>query len=1110
MPTPRIQRQVSSLLDRADAAVAAGDWDSVRELATTVLRLDPGNEDATAYLEAVARDAGVAAAPAVATRQAGDETGERRQLTVMFCDLVDSTAIAERLDPEDYRDVLRAYQDVCAAEVEKLDGHVARYMGDGMLVYFGYPEAHEDDPRRAIRAGLAMVESVRALNSRADAGAAHLAARVGVHTGLVVIAEMGSGERRETGDVVGETPNIAARLQGLARPDMVVISDDTCRLARGFFEFESLGDQQLKGISRPIPAWAVLADTGGHDRLEVSSGQVLTPLVGRDAELAALAAAWERAKGGQGQVVLIEGEAGIGKSRLVRTTAERFGTVGRTRLEIRCSPYHQMSAFYPIIEMLQRALGNAPGDPPETRLQSLEVAGAQAGLSVEATSLVASLLSLPVPPGAALPPMTPAQQKQRTLHALQDWLKAIARTDPVLVIVEDLHWADPSTLEFLDLVIANGLGANILAVLTFRPEFSAPWPAEDYVSTIKVARLGHRATAEMVARFTAGRSIPQEVLDELIDRTDGVPLFVEELTAEVLQSAGAEGNGHQRPSGARVLVPATLHDSLMARLDRLSEFKEVYQVGAVLGREFGHSLIRRATGIPEVALGQGLRALVDAGLLFQRGAPPDARYSWKHALLQDAAYQSLLKTRRVRIHGDIAKTFEEHFPEVRDTQPEIVARHYTEAEMAEKALAYWEQAAALAVRRSAHAEAITHLRAALKLVEDLPDDEARMARELRLNLGLARSITPVHGFVAAGPAFNRALELFHRLPADPSGAAILTGVASYNIVRGQLDAALETAMELADLGRRFERPPIVLRGYSDAVRACWMRGEVARGYEYVERCRALLWATPTPERIPLTAADSWVYLAYAPFVLQAHGLPDQATALAADNDAILREREPTEIASALVFIAWLELFRNDDDAMLRYADEAIAVTANLGFHFWEAPPHCFRGLALLRRGELEEGFREFSFGFDTWRNMGIEAAQPNFWTLRAECLHAMGNPTGALAALEAAQQVIAQTRERYYEPEVHRLRGQILLASGDPAAAERSFASAISLARGLGMKSWELRGSTDLAELLHGRGDESRARETLSPILRGYTEGAGTPDIRRANNLLDAIEQAVR
>ncbi|MGI8422661.1 MAG: AAA family ATPase [Chloroflexota bacterium] len=1110
MPTERIQRQVSLLLDKAEAAVAAGDWAAVRDITTTVLRLDPENDDARAYLEAVARGAESVPQQAGSARPPDEEMGERRQLTVMFCDLVDSTAIAERLDPEDYRDVLRAYQGVCGEEVERSDGHVARYMGDGMLVYFGYPEAHEDDPRRAIRAALAMVQGVQALNSRAGAGDVSLAARVGVHTGLVVIAEMGSGERRETGDVVGETPNIAARLQALAESGTVVISDDTYRLVRGFFRCMSVGDQRIKGVSRPIPAWAVVADTGGHDRLEGLAYQEVTPLVGRENELAALAGAWERAKAGRGQVVLVEGEAGIGKSRLVRAAAERLGAEARRRLDIRCSPYHQTSAFHPVIEMLQRTLGIAPPDPPEQRLASLQAAVLQAGLGVENTSLIASLLSLPRPQGVTLAPMTAAQQKQRILYALKEWLQAVAQADPVLVVVEDLHWADPSTVEFLDLLIGRGIDGRVLAILTFRPEFSPPWAAEDYISTVRVGRLGQRATAEMVERVAQGRGLSQELIDELIDRTDGVPLFIEELTAEVLQSAGTEADGDKRGATTRVPVPATLQDSLMAKLDRLADFKEIYQVGAVLGREFGHELLSRAARLPEDTLSHGLRALVDAGLLFQRGTPPDSRYFFKHALLQEAAYQSLLKTRRLRINGDVAKTLEEHFPEIRETQPEIIARHYTEAEMTEPALAYWERAAALAAGRSAHVEAVTHLKAALKLLGSLPEDEARMRREFRLSTALARSITPVEGYAAAGPVFNRVLELFHRLPSDPGNVSVLTGVHAYYIVRGDLDAAKQTAMELVDLGRRWELPSILMSGYSDVVRACWMRGEVTEGHAYVERCRALIRESPASGEKRLTNNGVSTFMSYGPFVLHAAGYPDQAADIAAQTYVAVRDKDPTEVASSLVFIAWLELFRGDDDAMMRYADEAIAVASNLGFHFWEAPPHCFRGLALVRKGEHEDGFREFSFGLDSWRAMGIEAAQPNFWALRAECLHVMGNRSDALAALDTALQLIRNTGEHYYEPEVHRVRAQILLAAGDVVRGERSLATAISIARRLGAKSWQLRACTDLAELLHQRGDETRARKTLLPMVRSYTEGSGTPDLRRATALLGVIEGVTR
>ena len=625
--------------------------------------------------------------------------GERRQLTVMFCDVVGSTALSERLDPEEWRAIVRNYQAACAAVIRRFEGHVAQYLGDGLLVYFGYPQAHEDDAQRAVRAGLEIIRVLqsssaspalaagrsgrgpeRALEGRAP----EIQVRIGIHTGLVVVGEIGDGGKREL-LALGETPNLAARLQALAEPNTVVISAATHRLITGLFDYRDLGLHSLKGLSAPVQVYQVGGESGVRSRLEAGSAVGLTPLVGREEEVAFLRRRWEQVTAGQGQVVLLGGEPGIGKSRLVRVLTEHLAGEAYVRIEWRCSPYHQNSAFYPVIEQLWRLLHVERADAPEDRLGKLEGMLAQHGFALpETVPLMAALLSLPLP--ERYPPLThePQRLKQRTLETLVTWLGKEARRQPVLLIVEDLHWVDPSTLELLGLLVEQLPEERLFRLLTFRPDFHPPWPMLSHLTQLTLSRLARRQVEEMVESIAGGKGLLAEVVQQVVVKTDGVPLFVEELTKAVLES-GVQG-GAQAASASRspdvapapsLAIPTTLHDSLMARLDRLATAKEVAQLGATLGREFGYELIEAVSPVDAASLQQALAKLVDAELLYQRGQPPQARYVFKHALIQDAAYQSLLRSTRQRYHQQIARAMEERLPETIETQPELLAHHYT-------------------------------------------------------------------------------------------------------------------------------------------------------------------------------------------------------------------------------------------------------------------------------------------------------------------------------------------------------------------------------------------------------------------------------------------------
>jgi class 3 adenylate cyclase len=723
----------------------------------------------------------------------------------MFCDLVGSTPLSEQLDPEDLREVVRAYHQTCAEVVQRFDGHIAQLLGDALLVYFGWPQAHEEDAQRAVRTGLGMLEAMGVLNTRLEREKGiRLAIRVGIHTGLVVVGEMGGGGHQEQ-LALGETPNIASRLQGLAEPDTIAISEATYRLVQGYFVCDDFGFHTLKGVTEPQQVYGVLQESGAQSRLDIAATRGLTPLVGRESEVTLLLERWNQTKDGQGQFVLLSGEGGIGKSRLVQVLKEHGADEPHIRWECRSAPYYQNTALYPVTDLFHRTLQWRPEDSSDAKLAKLERTLSQYRLPLEeSVALFAPLLSLPVPEDRYPPLMlSPQRQRQKTLEAIVAILLELAEQQPVLFILEDLHWTDPTTLEFLDLLIDQIPTAAICTLLTCRPTFQPSWHHRSYLTEVTLNRLSRSQIAQMAEHVSGGKTLPADVLQQIVAKTDGVPLFVEEMTKAVLESGILkEVNGQYEVTGSlsALAIPTTLHDSLMARLDRLVTAKGIAQIGATIGRQFSYELLQAVSEIDDATLQRECGRLVVAELLYQRGVPPRTTYIFKHALITDIAYQSLLKSTRQQVHQRIAQVLEARFPDTVEAQPELLAHHYTEAGRHEPALTYWHQAGQQASARSAHAEAIGYFTQGLDLIPALPDIPGRLQDELKLQLGLGVSLMATRGLGAPelGQAYNRARELCQDMEQTAEHAHVMWGLWGFYMSRGDHRGAHELATQLLD------------------------------------------------------------------------------------------------------------------------------------------------------------------------------------------------------------------------------------------------------------------------------------------------------------------------
>jgi predicted ATPase/class 3 adenylate cyclase len=1042
---------------------------------------------------------------------------ERRQLTVLFCDLVDSTGLASQLDPEELRQVVQAYQATCAKVIARFDGHIAQYLGDGLLVYFGYPLAHEDDAQRAVRAGLGIVEAMGQLHpSLGQAREVHLAVRLGIHTGLVVVGDVGDGARQEQ-LALGETPNVAARLQGLAAPNTVVISAPTFQLLGGFFACQPFGTPPLKGLVQPLAVYRVLYESMARSRLEAASRTGWTPLVGREQEIGVLRERWAQVKDGLGQVVLLSGEAGIGKSRLVQVLTEQVATEPQAWLTpCQCSPYHQNTALYPMIDLLERVvLRFDREESPQQKVGKLEGFLVQYGLPLaEAVPLLVALFSLPLPADYAPLAGSPEQQKQRTLQTFLTILGRIAAQQPVLFVMEDLHWADPTTLELLTLLVDQGPTARLLALWTFRPDFSPPWTGRAHLTQMTLARLPRRQTAEMTTRVAHGKALPPEMLAQVVAKTDGVPLFVEELTKMVLES-GLLQEREERYELTGPLpplaIPATLHDSLMARLDRLATVKGLAQLGATLGREFTYELLQAVSPWDEGTLQQGLRQLVEAELVYQRGAPPQATYTFKHALIQDAAYQSLLRSTRQQYHQRIAQVLVERFPDTVETQPELLAHHYTEAGLKEQAVVYWQRAGQHASDRSAHLEAISHLTTGIELLKSLPEtpEHTQQALTLYTALGAALVMAKGQGAPEVEHAYIQAHALCQQVGETPELVPVLFGLHRFYVGRLQLHTAREIGETLLRLAQRAEDPALAVIAHY-ALGTTWLVfGALPAARLHLEE--AIARYTPDQRRALVfrIGRDPGVACRiHAALLLWLLGYPEQALARLHEALALAHELpHPFSLAHARCWAAYVYQFRWDVPAVHEQAEAAVALSIEQGFPFWAAAGTILRGWALAMQGQGEEGLSQVRQGIAAYRATEAPLLVAYYCTLLAEVSAHLGHPEDGLQALVEAHTLMEQQEERYWEAEVCRLRGVLLLRQpGTPQAeAETWLQRALDIARRQEAKSLELRAAMSLSRLWQQQGKQAEAHALLAPIYGWFTEGFDTKDLQEAKVLLEAL-----
>jgi len=1026
------------------------------------------------------------------------DRGNRRQLTVLFCDVAGSARLLESLNDENWSYALREYHASCQALIAKHDGYVAQYLGDGLLAYFGYPVAHEDNPHRAIRAGLQILSQLEAMNERIQAEIApcqaRLSLRIAIHTGIVVVDEMG---RHASADhiALGIVPTVAARLQQEARENTLVISEATYRLVSGAFECHDLGTFNLKGLSTPQPAYEVTGESGLATRFDIERAKGLTPCVGRDNELDALKNAWRESVTGAGRVVLLDGDPGIGKSRLVHEFSRTLDTSEHRLLVCRCSSYNRNSAYFPILQLIHSLLGLQHADADAVKLDRIEQALVRSGRELsEAVPLIARLLSIACQGRYSEPQATPQQDKQRLHELLVDWLRHESTFKPILMVFEDLHWMDPSSQELLERLSGAIADRRILLLLALRSEFQLPWQQLPHMKRLSLGPLTRRAAEAMVRHLQGDRVLPTDVVSRLIGSTDGVPLFLEESTLMVLDH------------GNNTAIPATLHDLLMARLDQLGPAKELAQVAATIGAEFSYDVLRAVSRLDEPVLKAQVERLVAAGLVRrdEKAMPP--AYAFKHALVRDTAYQSLLSRARRASHERIAAVFCDQFADIARNQPELIAHHCTEAGLTQRAVDLWQKAGLRSAERYELPEATRHLRKGLEVLAALPASVAKQRQELELQSVLAGRLIATEGYGAAGveKVYTRALELAAELGDTPRRLQMMLGLESFHFMRSNFQTAHRLADACLALARQLGDPARELVIHWVLGEIFFHQGDHALCETHLSECMNNYRRTfHRPRTLQDPAVMSWSYCSWTHWKT---GYPDRALKTVSQAIALSEElAHPFSMSVAYSFAAGLHLFRGELEPAGRHAERAIALCAEHGFPVWLAFCTVVRGSVLSRRGE-SSGLEEMERGIKLWQSSGAVVTTPYYLVLLAEGLAAAGRPHDALDRLEEAQSLVDRTGERYYEAEISRVRGEILLeARGLRSAlndAEACFTRAIDISQRQGVRSLELRAVMSLTRLQMRCDPGVDVRPRLGAIYHWFTEGMDTADLVSARQLL--------
>ena len=1035
----------------------------------------------------------------------------------MFSDLVGSTALSARMDPEDFREVISAYQNSVAEAVGRFGGFVAKYMGDGVLVYFGYPQAHEDDAERAVRAGLQLVTAVGDLKTHAA-----LQTRVGIATGVVVVGDLiGSGSSQEQ-PIVGDTPNLAPRLQSLAAPNLVVIAESTRKLVGGLFELEDLGPQELKGISGSTPAWAALRAASVEGRFEAMHAGGLTDLVGRQEELDLLLRRWSRAKSGEGQVVLLSGEAGIGKSRLTAALLESLAAEPHTRLRYFCSPQHTDSAFYPIISQMERASGHAHDDSAQAKLDKLDSLLAGSLALREDVGLLAEMLSLPNDGRYPTIELAPNQRRQRTLEALITQIEALARRNPVLMIFEDAHWADPTSLEVFGRSVDRIRALGVLLIVTYRPEFEPQWVGQPHVTTLTVNRLGRHEIAAMIDRVTGNKPLLAQIRQDIVERTDGVPLFIEEMTKAVLEASGPDDAERAAASipAPSVAVPASLHASLMARLDRLGSAKEVAQIGAVIGREFSHALLAAVARKEEAALHAALDSLAGTGLLFRQGTLPHATYLFKHALVQDTAYSTLLRERRRGLHARIAEVLETQFAEIAENQPELLARHYTEAGTIERSAGFWGKAGQRSFERSALHEAEEQLKRAISQIATLPSTPSSRRQEIMFQVAFRHVLAQLKGYAAleTKAAVERTRQLIEQAeargeaPEDPMLLfSLLNSLWTGSIVAFNGEEACGLAAEYLARAERQKAAAPIVNGYRLVGTSLLMTGDIANGRAHLDRGIALSDSTDHASSVSASFGDESkvVMLGFRAVALWLLG--DPKAALADAEHALSQAREITQVGTLMHTLIWvifiqIHLF-GDYVAGSRLVDELLALADDKDTSLWKAAGMINKGSLLASTGRVLDGIRTSSSAIAAFRSTGATMLLPYYSSSLAINHAKIGQFEEATHLVREAMRTTEETNEGWFEAEICRISGEIELKcpSLGGATPEVYFERALSVARAQQARSLELRAAISMARLWSEQGKRAEARNLLAPIYGWFTESLDTLDLKAAQVLLEEL-----